>query len=113
MEAKAKARFVRISSRKARIVADLVRGKDVGEALDILSFTTRAAAMPIRKLLESAVANAKQASSAVDVDSLYIKSIYVDMGPTRHMRRWRPRAMGRATRVVKGMSHINVVLDIR
>jgi large subunit ribosomal protein L22 len=113
MEAKAKARFVRISSRKARVVADLVRGKDVGEALDILSFTSRAGAKPIRKLVESAVANAKQASSAVDVDSLYIKSIYVDMGPTRHMRRWRPRAMGRATRVVKGMSHINVVLDIR
>ncbi len=113
MEAKAKARFVRISSRKARIVADLVRGKDVGEALNILSFTSRAAAEPIKKLVESAVANAKQASSAVDVDSLYIKSIFVDMGPTRHMRRWRPRAMGRATRVVKGMSHINVVLDIR
>jgi large subunit ribosomal protein L22 len=113
MEAKATARFVRISSRKARVVADLVRGKDVGEALDILSFTSRAGAKPIRKVVESAVANAKQASSAVDVDSLYIKSIYVDMGPTRHMRRWRPRAMGRATRVVKGMSHLNVVLDIR
>jgi large subunit ribosomal protein L22 len=113
MEAKAKARFVRISSRKARVVADLVRGKGVGEALDILTFTTRSAAKPIKKLLESAVANAKQTSSAVDVDSLYIKSIFVDMGPTRHMRRWRPRAMGRATRVVKGMSHINVVLDIR
>jgi large subunit ribosomal protein L22 len=113
MEAKAKASFIRISPRKARIVADLVRGKDVGEALDILSFATRAAAKPIKKLVESAVANAKQASSAVDVDSLYIKTIYVDMGPTRHMRRWRPRAMGRATRVVKGMSHINVVLDIR
>jgi large subunit ribosomal protein L22 len=113
MEAKAKASYVRISPRKARVVADLVRGKDVGEALDILSFATRAAAKPIKKLVESAMANAKQASSAVDVDSLYIKSIYVDMGPTRHMRRWRPRAMGRATRVVKGMSHINVVLDIR
>jgi large subunit ribosomal protein L22 len=113
MEARAKASFVRISPRKARVVADLVRGKDVGEALDILSFATRAAAKPIKKLVESAVANARQASSAVDVDSLYIKTIYVDMGPTRHMRRWRPRAMGRATRVVKGMSHINVVLDIR
>jgi large subunit ribosomal protein L22 len=113
MEAKAKARFIRISSRKARVVADLVRGRDVGEALDILSFTPRAAAKPIKKLVESAMANAKRASSAVDVDALYIKSIFVDMGPTRHMRRWRPRAMGRATRVVKGMSHINVVLDIR
>ena len=113
MEARAKARFVRISPRKARIVADLVRGKDVGEAMDVLSYTTRAAARPIKKLVESAVANAQQASSAVDVDSLYIKSLYVDMGPTRHMRRWRPRAMGRATRIVKGMSHLSVVLDIR
>ena len=113
MEAKAKARFVRISPRKARVVADLVRGKDVSQALDILSFTTRAGAAPIKKLVESAMANAKQASSAVDVDALYIKTINVDMGPTRHMRRWRPRAMGRATRVVKGMSHINVVLDSR
>ncbi len=113
MEATAKARFIRVSPRKARIVADLVRGKGVGEALDVLTFTRRAAAEPIKKLIESAVANAKQASSAVDVDSLYIKSLMVDMGPTRHMRRWRPRAMGRATRIVKGMSHLSVVLDIR
>lgn len=113
MEATAKARFVRISPRKARIVAGLVRGKDVGEALDVLTFTRRAAAQPIKKLIESAVANAKQASSAVDIDSLYIKSLMVDMGPTRHMRRWRPRAMGRATRIVKGMSHLSVILDIR
>ena len=113
MEARAKTRFLKISPRKARIIADLVRGKDVSEALDLLRFTRRAAAGPISKLIESAMANAKQASSAVDVDSLFIKSLYVDMGPTRHMRRWRPRAMGRATRVVKGMSHISVVLDIR
>ncbi len=113
MEAMAKARFVRVSPRKARIVADLVRGMDVGEALDLLRYTRRAAARPIKKLVESAVANAQQASSAVDVDSLFIKILTVDMGPMRNMRRWRPRAMGRATRVVKGMSHINVVLDIR
>ena len=113
MEAKAKARFVRIAPRKARVVADLVRGKDVGEALDLLSFTHRAAAPHIKKLIESAVANAKQASSAIDVDSLFIKSLSVDMGPTAHMRRWRPRAMGRATRIVKGLSHISVVLDLR
>ncbi len=113
MEAKARARYIRISPRKARIVANLIRNKDVGEALEILSFTRRAAAQPLKKLVESAIANAKQASSAVDVDSLFIKSLTVDMGPTRHMRRWRPRAMGRATRVVKGMSHINLVLGIR
>lgn len=113
MEARAKARFVKIAPRKARIVADLVRGRDVEEALNILRFTRKAAAGPMKKLVESAVANAQQASSAVDVDSLYIKVITVDMGPTRHMRRWRPRAMGRATRVVKGVSHLSVVLDIR
>ncbi len=113
MEAKAKARFIKISPRKARIVAGLVRGKDVGEAIDILRLTPKAAAQPIRKLIESAVANAKQASSAVDVDSLFIETLTVDMGPTRHMRRWRPRAMGRATRIVKGVSHLNVVLSIR
>ncbi|MCP4675241.1 MAG: 50S ribosomal protein L22 [Deltaproteobacteria bacterium] len=113
MEARAKTRFLKMSPRKVRIVADLVRGKDVGEALDLLRFTRRAAAGPVSKLIESAMANAKQASSAIDVDSLFIKSLSVDMGPTRHMRRWRPRAMGRATRVVKGMSHVSVVLDIR
>jgi large subunit ribosomal protein L22 len=113
MEATAKARFIKISPRKARVIADLVRGKDVGEALNILTFTRRAAAGHVKKLVESAVANAKQASSAVDVDSLFIKSIFVDMGPMRNMRRWRPRAMGRATRIVKGMSHLSVVLDIR
>jgi len=113
MEAKAIARFVKISPRKARIVADLVRGKDVGEAIKLLSFARRAAANPIKKVVESAMANARQADSAIDVDALYIKSLQVDMGPTRHMRRWRPRAMGRATRVVKGVSHISVVLGMR
>lgn len=113
MEARAKARYVKMSPRKVRIVADLVRGKNVGEALELLTFAQKAAARPMKKLIESAVANAEQASSAVDVDSLYIKTLTVDMGPTKHMRRWRPRAMGRATRVVKGMSHINVVLGIR
>ena len=113
MEAKASARFIKISPRKARVVADLVRGKDVGDAIKTLTFVNRAGALPIKKVVESAMANAKQADSAVDVDSLYIKSLQVDMGPTRHMRRWRPRAMGRATRIVKGTSHIHVVLAIR
>jgi large subunit ribosomal protein L22 len=113
MEAKAIARFVKISPRKARIVADLVRGKDVGEAIKLLTLARRAAAHPIKKVVESAMANAQQADSAIDVDALYIKSLQVDMGPTRHMRRWRPRAMGRATRVVKGTSHISVVLGMR
>ncbi|MDD5306341.1 MAG: 50S ribosomal protein L22 [Deltaproteobacteria bacterium] len=113
MEAKAKTRFLKMSPRKVRVVADLIRGKDVGEAIKMLSFTRRAAASPLKKLVEAAIANAKQASSAVDVDALFIKNLTVDMGPTRHMRRWRPRAQGRATRIIKGTSHVSVVLGIR
>ena len=113
MEAKARARFVKISPRKARVVADLIRGKDVGEAIKLLTYTRRSASAPLRKLVESAVANARQADSALDIDSLYVKTLTVDMGPTRYMRRWRPRAMGRATRVVKGTSHLEVVLAMR
>jgi large subunit ribosomal protein L22 len=113
MEVKASARFVKVSPRKARTVANLVRGMDVGSALTALTFAEKGAARPIKKLLESAVANAKQADSAVDVDALYISSLQVDMGPGGNMRRWRPRAMGRATRIKKGSSHIKVVLGIR
>ncbi len=113
MEAKAIARFVKISPRKARVVANLVRGMDVGEAIKTLTFANKAAAHPIKKVVESAMANARQADSAIDVDALYIKTLQVDMGPTHHMRRWRPRAMGRATRIVRGTRHTRVVLDIR
>jgi large subunit ribosomal protein L22 len=113
MEAKASARYLKISPRKVRVVANLVRGKDVGDAIRTLSFVNRAAAQPLKKVLESAVANARQANSAVDVDALFIKELMVDMGPSKHMRRWRPRAQGRATRINKGVSHIKVVLDIR
>ena len=113
MESRATARYVKMAPRKVRVVADLVRGKNVGEAIQLLAFTHRAAAIPIKKLVESAIANAKQASAAIDVDSLFIKTLTVDMGPQSHMRRWRTRAMGRATRIVKGMSHINVVLAVR
>jgi large subunit ribosomal protein L22 len=113
MEAKANARFIKVSPRKVRVVADLVRGKDVGEAITMLQFTRRAGAAPLRKVIESAVANARQANTATDVDALFIKSLQVDMGPSRMNRRWRPRAQGRATRVLKGTSHISVVLGIR
>jgi len=113
MEAKASARFVRMSPRKVRQVADLVRGKGVGEAITLLNFTRKAAATPLRKVIESAVANARQANTAADVDALFVKFLQVDMGPSRMMRRWRPRAMGRATRILKGTSHISVVLGIR
>jgi large subunit ribosomal protein L22 len=112
MEAKANARFVKVSPRKVRVVADLVRGKDVGEAITCLTFTRRAGALPLRKVIESAIANARQANSATDVDALFIKTLLVDMGPSRMMRRWRPRAQGRATRILKGTSHISVVLGM-
>ncbi len=106
---RAKLRFLRVSARKTRLVADLVRGKGVAEAINILTFTRRAASEPLRKLIESAISNAE--SSQANVDSLFVQTITVDEGPT--MRRFRPRAMGRATRINKRTSHINVVLAER
>ena len=108
MEAKALARFIRISPQKARLVADLVRGKDVESALNTLRFMPKKGARISRKVIESALANAGQ-NDSIDVDTLYIKSIYVDGGPM--LKRIRPRAMGRATRILKRTSHITVVLD--
>lgn len=108
MEVKARAKFIRTSPRKARMVTDLVKGKGVGEALNILAFTKRAPAKIISKLLKSAIANADQMKN-IDVDTLFIKQISVDQGPT--MKRYRPRAMGRATVIRRRMSHITVVLE--
>jgi len=113
MLSKAIARFTRISPRKARVVADLVRGRQAGEALQLLEFTRKSAAPILKKLIESAVANAKIQSPSVDVDSLFVQTAFVDKAPNKHLRRWRPRAMGRATRVQKGLSHITVVLGDR
>ena len=113
MASKAMARFARISPRKARMVVDLVRGKSAAQALQMLQFTNKAGAPFVRKVIESAVANARQTNPTVDVDALYVASASVDKGPNSHMRRWRPRAMGRATRVQKGVSHITVILDTR
>jgi large subunit ribosomal protein L22 len=113
MASKAMARFARISPRKARMVVDLVRGKSAAQALQMLQFTNKAGAPFVRKVIESAVANARAANPGVDVDALYVAQAMVDKGPNSHMRRWRPRAMGRATRVQKGVSHITVVLDSR
>ena len=108
MEVKARAKFIRTSPRKARMVTEQVKGKGVGEALNILAFTKRAPAKIIFKLLKSAVANADQMKN-IDVDTLFIKRITVDQGPT--MKRYRPRAMGRATMIRRRMSHITVVLE--
>jgi large subunit ribosomal protein L22 len=108
MEVKARLRFVRMSPRKARLVADLIRGKGSEEAVNILAFTKKAAAKIIGKLLKSAIANATQ-KKTVDIDHLYVKKITVDQGPT--MKRFMPRALGRATTIRKRTSHILIVLD--
>lgn len=108
MEVQAKARFIRISPRKARMTADLVRGKKVQEALTDLAFCQKAGGAVITKVLKSALANADQLGN-MDIDNLFVKRIFVDQGPT--MRRFRPRAMGRATRIRKRTSHITVILD--
>jgi ribosomal protein L22 len=103
----ARARFVRVAPRKARMVADQVRGMLLEDALPLLRFSTRGAAQDIRKLIESAAANAENNHDLV-ADDLLIKDIHVDEGPT--LRRYRPRALGRATRINKRTSHIAVAL---
>jgi large subunit ribosomal protein L22 len=108
VEVKARAKFIRTSPRKARMVTDLIKGKGVEEALNILGFTKKAPAKIIAKLLKSAVADADQMKN-LNVDTLFIKQITVDQGPT--MKRYRPRAMGRATMIRRRMSHITVVLE--
>jgi large subunit ribosomal protein L22 len=110
IESKAALRFARISPRKARVIVDLVRGKKVSQALDELAFTPKSGAPIVKKLIESALSNAKQADASVNVDTLYVSRATVDKGPNRNMRRWRPRAQGRATPIVKGVSHIALVL---
>jgi len=112
MEAKAMLRLARVSPQKARLVADLVRGLDVGEAIEILTFTRKKSAPMFKRLVESAVANAEhkaeRGNEKLDVDDLVIKEIYVDQGPS--LRRFRPRARGMATRIQKKTSHITVVV---
>ncbi len=109
MESQAHLRSLRMAPRKVALVASLIRGKPVGAALNILRFTKRAAAKPVAKLIQSAVANATDRSKGqVDVDSLYVKTISVDQGPTA--RRFLPRAMGRASPIHKKSSHIHVIL---
>lgn len=108
MQAKAVHRFARVSARKARYVADLVRGKELADALAVLHFSPRAAAKTVSKLLYSALANAEQ-RDGVNVEALHVHRIFVDEGPT--LRRFQPRAMGRAYRIRKRTSHITVVLD--
>lgn len=108
METKAFAKNIRISPQKARLVADVVRGMEADKAITTLRFIPKKAAKILRKVVESAVANASQTES-IDVDTLYIKKIMVDGGPM--LKRFRPRAQGRATRILKRTSHITVVVD--
>jgi large subunit ribosomal protein L22 len=106
-EVRAQAKYVRTSSRKARLVCDHIRGKSVGEARAILAHTPRAVARDWSKLLESAIANAENNHELVG-DDLYVKAIHADEGPT--IKRFRPRAMGRATRIRKRTSHLTILL---
>lgn len=115
MESSATLRFARVSARKARLVADVVRGKDAAEAIDVLTFLEKKTAPIVRALVESAIANAEHKARtenrSIDIDKLFVKSIQVGAGP--QMRRFRPRAQGRATPILKQTAHITVVLDER
>ncbi len=108
MQAKAIAKYIRISPRKARQVIDLIRGKDVREAFAILRFTPHKATAPIAKVLKSAVANAEH-NYEMDADKLYVKEAYVDVGPS--LKRVMPRAMGRADLIRRRTSHVTVVVS--
>ena len=107
METKASLRGARLSAQKGRLVADLIRGKKVDQALSILTFTPRKAAGIVKKALESAIANAEHNDGA-DIDELKVKSIYVEQGAT--LKRFRARAKGRGNRISKGTCHIYVTV---
>lgn len=110
-EVRARLNHLRMAPRKVRLVADLIRGKEVDNALLLLEFSGRLAARPMLNLLKSAVANAKNEDERRDEGNLYIHNVWVDEGKTLH--RFRPRAMGRASRIRKKMSHITIVLKER
>lgn len=108
MEAKSVSRYSKISPQKARLIADLVRGKSVEVAINTLRFMPKKGARILRKVIESAVSNASQ-NESIDVDTLFVKTVFIDGGPM--LKRFMPRAMGRATKILKRTSHITVVLD--
>ena len=110
MKVKAIARYIRVSPRKIRLLMREIRGKKVEEALNLLAFAPQRGAPILRKLINSALANTNQYPD-IDVDNLFIRHIYADEGPT--LKRFRPRAMGRATRIRKRTSHLTVILDER
>ncbi|MFD0615863.1 MULTISPECIES: 50S ribosomal protein L22 [Paenibacillus] len=108
MQAKAHARNIRISARKVQLVIDLIRGKQAGEAIAILRHTPKAASPVVEKLLNSAIANAEH-NYSMDVNKLVVTEVFANQGPT--MKRFRPRAMGRASRINKRTSHITLVVS--
>ena len=108
METTAKLRFARLSPQKARLVADQIRGLPVEQAVELLQFSPKKASHVIRKVVESAIANAEHNEGA-DIDELTVAAIAVDQGPT--LKRWRARARGRANRIIKPTSHITVTLS--
>ncbi len=107
METSATAKYVKVGSQKARLVIDQIRGKDVHDAMTILTLSDKAISDDITKLLKSAVANAEN-NNELDVDNLYVKSAYANQGPTQ--KRMRARAMGRGNRILKRSSHLTIVL---
>jgi large subunit ribosomal protein L22 len=115
MDARASAKYLRGSPQKARLVIDMIRGKNVGDALAILQFTNKRAADPIEKCLRSAIANAtesaERANIAVDPDDLWVKACFVNMGPHKNRRRVRPAPQGRAYREQRHFCHVTVLLS--
>jgi len=115
MEARASAKYLRGSAQKARLVIDMIRGKNVNEALAVLQFTNKRAADGIEKCVRSAVANAteraEKANIAIDPDDLWVKACFVDMGPTKNRRRFRPAPQGRAYRERRHFCHVTVLLS--
>ncbi len=109
--AKAEARYIRVSPQKARLVIDMIRGRQAGDAINILSATNKRIAPSIEKVLRSAIANAENKSQDVDVDRLYVEEAYVNEGPRQ--KRIRPAPMGRAFRYQRRMAHIVVKLGER
>ena len=108
MEARAVARYIRVSPRKVRLIMDQIRGRKVEEALHLLAFSPQKGSAILKKLVDSAVANAAENNKA-DVDKLFIKKIFADQGPT--LKRFQPRSMGRANRILKRTSHLTVIID--
>src|SRR5579864_5032482 len=106
MEARAESKYVRVSPRKARLVLDLIRGRDAGAAMNLLRFTKKRVAQEVSKVLRSAIANAEGKSETVDVDNLYVSAAYANDGP--RAKRVRPAPMGRAFRYQRRTSHIIV-----